>query len=144
MLRMYSGAKASRLTAGFGTSNTSADSELVSSLIALRSRSRQLIRDAGLCQARAGDRAEQRGRRRHRPAGGRCRAVARRAQPARQRRHRGRLARLGARRSPATPAGRCILPTSSALVMGEVFEAGEVFIRMHYGQVRRVARAAGA
>jgi len=46
-VRMYHGAKSSRLTVGFGTSNSSADSELVSSLTTLRARSRQLIRDAG-------------------------------------------------------------------------------------------------
>jgi lambda family phage portal protein len=44
--RMYHAAKASRLTAGFGTSTTSADSELNSSLTTLRNRSRALVRDA--------------------------------------------------------------------------------------------------
>ena len=44
--RMYAGAKASRLTDGWGTSQTSADSEIISSLRTLRGRSRQLIRDA--------------------------------------------------------------------------------------------------
>jgi lambda family phage portal protein len=44
--RMYASAKSSRLTADWQASNTSADSELVSSLTKLRSRSRQLVRDA--------------------------------------------------------------------------------------------------
>lgn len=44
--RMYNSAKSSRLTTGFGVSNTSADMELSSSLRVLRSRSRQLVRDA--------------------------------------------------------------------------------------------------
>ena len=44
--RMYQSARSSRLTAGFGMSVTSADSELVSSLTMLRSRTRQLVRDA--------------------------------------------------------------------------------------------------
>jgi len=44
--RMYQAAKGSRLTAGFGTSTTSADSELISSLANLRNRSRALVRDA--------------------------------------------------------------------------------------------------
>jgi lambda family phage portal protein len=44
--RIYHAAKASRLTAGFGTSTTSADSELISSLARLRSMSRALVRDA--------------------------------------------------------------------------------------------------
>ena len=45
-MRMYHGARPSRLTTGWQTSNTSSDSELVSSLTALRSRSRALVRDA--------------------------------------------------------------------------------------------------
>ena len=44
--RMYAGAKGSRLTDGWGQSTTSADSELSSSLTVLRSRSRALVRDA--------------------------------------------------------------------------------------------------
>lgn len=44
--RMYAGAKASRLTHGWGQTNSSADNELVSSLRSLRSRSRALVRDA--------------------------------------------------------------------------------------------------
>ena len=44
--RMYNSARGSRLTSGFGASNSSADSELATSLSALRSRSRQLMRDA--------------------------------------------------------------------------------------------------
>src|SRR3990170_2093860 len=45
-IRMYSSAKQSRLTSGWGQLVTSADSELLSSLRVLRSRSRALIRDA--------------------------------------------------------------------------------------------------
>lgn len=45
-LRMYQAAKHSRLTAGWGTDNSSADSQLVSSLTALRSRARALVRDS--------------------------------------------------------------------------------------------------
>jgi lambda family phage portal protein len=44
--RMYQAAKQSRLTSGFGTASTSSDAELASSLRALRDRSRALIRDA--------------------------------------------------------------------------------------------------
>lgn len=45
--RMYAGARSSRLTASFGNSgDTSADSELQSSLGRLRARSRELVRDA--------------------------------------------------------------------------------------------------
>lgn len=44
--RTYASAKVSRLTSGWGDSNTSADSELSSSLTTLRNRSRALVRDA--------------------------------------------------------------------------------------------------
>jgi len=44
--RMYHAARASRLTSGWATSTTSADSELLSSLTALRNRSRALVRDS--------------------------------------------------------------------------------------------------
>ena len=46
-VRMYSAAKQSRLTAGWGQMVTSADYELQSSLRVMRARARQLIRDAG-------------------------------------------------------------------------------------------------
>lgn len=47
-MRMYQAAKSSRLTEGFGSSgNSSADAELQSSHTPLRSRSREVIRDAG-------------------------------------------------------------------------------------------------
>jgi lambda family phage portal protein len=45
-VRMYHAAKPSRLTAGWGASTTSADGELSSSLTMLRARSRALVRDA--------------------------------------------------------------------------------------------------
>jgi lambda family phage portal protein len=46
--RMYAAAKSSRLTTGFGSSgNSSADAEIQTSLRMLRSRSREVIRDAG-------------------------------------------------------------------------------------------------
>lgn len=44
--RMYHAARASRLTSGWATSTTSADSELMTSLTQLRNRSRALVRDA--------------------------------------------------------------------------------------------------
>ena len=44
--RTYHAARASRLTGGWATSTTSADSELISSLTNLRNRSRALVRDA--------------------------------------------------------------------------------------------------
>lgn len=44
--RMYASARSSRLTGGWMTSNSSADSELATSVTTLRSRARQLVRDA--------------------------------------------------------------------------------------------------
>ena len=44
--RMYQAARQSRLTAGWATSTTSADTELLGSLVSLRNRSRALVRDA--------------------------------------------------------------------------------------------------
>lgn len=49
-VRMYAGARPSRLTFGWGGSTTSADGELKSSLTALRNRSRALIRDAAFAK----------------------------------------------------------------------------------------------
>ena len=48
--RMYAGARKSRLTADFGVGETSADAELHSSLVQLRARSRELVRDAAFAQ----------------------------------------------------------------------------------------------
>ena len=45
--RMYAMARPSRLTSGWGTSTTSEDTELSSSLRTARNRSRELVRDAG-------------------------------------------------------------------------------------------------
>jgi lambda family phage portal protein len=44
--RQYAAARNTRFTTGWGTADTSADSELVSSIISMRSRSRALVRDA--------------------------------------------------------------------------------------------------
>jgi lambda family phage portal protein len=45
-VRMYNAARHSRLTVGFGSSNASADGELASGLAVMRARSRALVRDA--------------------------------------------------------------------------------------------------
>ncbi len=49
-IRTYAAARSSRLTAGWGQGKSSADSELWSSLTALRERSRALIRDAAFAK----------------------------------------------------------------------------------------------
>jgi lambda family phage portal protein len=46
-LRLYGGARTTKTTGYFGASTSSADAELNSSLAALRSRSRQMVRDSG-------------------------------------------------------------------------------------------------
>lgn len=46
-MRMYAAARNTRNTLGFGSSSTSADTELASSLSSLRQRSRQMVRDVG-------------------------------------------------------------------------------------------------
>lgn len=48
--RQYSSAFNSRLTSGFGVTNSSADTELATSLLKMRMRSRQLIRDAAFAK----------------------------------------------------------------------------------------------
>lgn len=48
--RQYAGSKNSRLTADWRSTNSSADSELVTSLTTLRARSRQLVRDASFAK----------------------------------------------------------------------------------------------
>lgn len=48
--RLYAGARNSRLTGGFGSGDTSADAELNSSLAKLRQRSRELVRDAAFAK----------------------------------------------------------------------------------------------
>lgn len=45
-VRMYGAARNTRTTAGFGNATTSADTELSTSLVALRNRSRQMVRDS--------------------------------------------------------------------------------------------------
>jgi capsid protein len=52
--RMYAAARTSRLTMAFGTSNSSANAELHSSLRALRDRSRQLVRDSAYAKRARG------------------------------------------------------------------------------------------
>jgi lambda family phage portal protein len=126
---MYQGAKASRLTSGWGETNASADDELITSLSRLRSRSRALIRDA---------------------------AYAKRAKrivvdnvvgsgigiQAQVKSTRGRLQkrinddieaawRQWSRPENCTVGGSLHFADLERMVLGQVFEAGEVFIRKH-------------
>lgn len=130
--RTYSAARNTRTTGGFGGSNTSADSELSTSLTALRSRSRQMIRDS---------------------------AYAKRAQLLIVNNVIGTGVGMQAqadtvRGTPATRVNDAIELEFAAwcaadschtggslhfhdlerMAMGQVFEAGEVFIRKHYSR----------
>jgi len=128
--RAYHAAQASRLTAGWTTSNTSADSELVSSLAALRSRSRALARDAAFAK--------------------RARVVVVSnvvgsgiGMQAQVESSRGRLYDAvnvaiedawceWARADSCHTGGALAFAALERAAMGQVFEAGEVFIRKHY------------
>lgn len=127
--RMYQAAKASRLTSGWAQTNTSADSELISSIRNLRARSRALVRDAAYAkrakvivmnnivgsgiglQARVkiGDRLYKRINDEIEAAWDRwCRA------------------------DSCHTGGTLHFSDLERAAMGQVFEAGEIFIRKHY------------
>jgi len=128
--RMYSAARGSRLTADWNPSNTSADSELVSSLTQLRSRSRALVRDASYAK--------------------RARVVVVNnvigtgiGMQAQVKTVRGTLAdRTNSAIEDAWTewceaanchtGGRLAFKHLERALMGQVFEAGEVFVRKHY------------
>ncbi len=127
--RMYHAAQGGRLTAGWASSNSSADTELLGSLQKLRGRSRALVRDAGYAKRAkiivvnnvVGN------------------GIGMQAQVKNQR---GKLqARINAaiedawcewaRGSSCHTGGVLHFPDLERLAMGQVFEAGEVFIRKH-------------
>lgn len=128
--RMYSGAKSSRLTEGFNTSDSSADNELSTSLTQLRARSRTLVRDA--------------------PFAKRAKAIVQSnvigtgiGIQAQVKSVRGKLNKrinsdIEASWKRWTRANNCHTGASlhfsdiERIAMGQVFEAGEIFIRKHY------------
>jgi lambda family phage portal protein len=128
--RMYAAARGSRLTAGFGSGTSSADSELQTSLTALRNRSRALVRDASFAK--------------------RARVIIQNnvvgtgiGLQAQVMTTRGELATRineGIEREWAEWCRATACHTGAALhfndlermAMGQVFEAGEIFIRKHY------------
>lgn len=129
--RMYAAAKASRLTEGWGNQTTSEDSEMASSLMTMRNRSRALIRDAAYAQ--------------------RAKVIVQNnvigsgiGLQSRIMTSRGELnTRLNDAIEEAWLTWTCASSchTGGALhfadferaCMGQVFEAGEIFIRKHYG-----------
>lgn len=129
-VRMYHNARASRATQGWVTGETSADAELESSLVALRNRSRALVRDA---------------------------AYAKRAKvvivnnvigpgvgmQAQVRRNGGRLASeingpleeafaVWSRAGSCHTGGKLHFADLERMAFGQIFEAGEVILRKHY------------
>lgn len=128
--RMYAAARNSRLTSGWATTSSSSDSELYSSLAALRSRSRALVRDAAYAK--------------------RARVVIQNnvvgsgiGMQAQVMTTRGKLAtrvnegierawRDWSRATSCHTGGALHFADFERACMGQVFEAGEVFIRKHY------------
>jgi lambda family phage portal protein len=131
-VRMYAGAKQSRLTAGWSQTNSSADSELVSSLTTLRSRSRALVRDAAFAK--------------------RAKVIVQNnvvgsgiGMQAQVRTSRGDLSKrvndaiestwnTWARADNCHTGGIMHFADLERAALGQVFEAGEVLIRKHYGR----------
>jgi lambda family phage portal protein len=127
---MYAAARASRLTAGWATTNGSADTELHSSLTSLRSRSRALVRDAAYAK--------------------RARVIVQNnvvgsgiGMQAQVVTTRGELAtRINdaverewkdwARANACHTGGAVHFADIERMMMGQVFEAGEVLVRKHY------------
>ena len=128
-VRMYGGARNTKTTAYFGTSTTSADAELNSSLAQLRSRSRQMVRDSGYAKrAKAvlvnntigtgvGLQAQVMGTRGE---------LNKRVNDDIERAH-----REWSRADSCHTGGKLHLADMERALLGEVAEAGEVFVRLH-------------
>jgi lambda family phage portal protein len=127
--RMYAAARASRLTSGWQTSNTSADSELVSSLTALRSRSRAVMRDSAYAKrARTVVQNNVIGT-----------GIGMQAQVMNTRNELATRVNDGieaawlkwSRADSCHTGGSLCFADLERMVIGQVFEAGEIFIRLH-------------
>jgi lambda family phage portal protein len=128
-MRMYESARASRLAGAEGT-NSSADQELVTSLRSLRSRARQLVRDASY--AKSGKRIVQSnvigtG------VGLQSRVLTTRGEP-----NKPVNAAIESAWKEWCKADQCHtgggvhFSDMERMLIGQVFEAGEIFIRLHY------------
>jgi lambda family phage portal protein len=126
---MYAAARVSRLTSGWSASGTSADAELSSSLATLRGRSRQLVRDAAYAKrakrivvnnvigSGVGMQAQVMSTR------GELREDANAAIET--------AWDKWSRASSCHTGGQLCFPDLERAAMGQVFEAGEAFLRMH-------------
>jgi lambda family phage portal protein len=130
--RMYHAAEGGRLTSGWRAPNSSADTELVGSLQKLRSRSRALVRDAGYAKRAKVIVVNN-------VVGG---GIGMQAQVKNQR---GRLLQKvnddierawceWSRAVNCHTGGKLHFADLERLAMGQIFEAGEVFIRKHVGR----------
>lgn len=130
--RSYSNARHTRTTIGFGGGSTSADTELASDLATLRSRSRQVIRDSGYAKRAktvivnnvigvgVGMQAQ--------VTTTRNKSATRINDPI----ERAWLAWMAA--DSCHTGGAMHFHDLERMAMGQVFEAGEVFIRKHYAR----------
>jgi lambda family phage portal protein len=129
-VRMYGAAKASRLTADWGQTTTSADSELSTSFAALRNRSRQLVRDASYAKrAKRIVQANVIGA----GIGIQAQVESSRGNPRRDVNEQIEEAHAEWSRSINCHTGGVLaLPDIERLGIGHVFEAGEILIREHF------------
>lgn len=129
-VRMYGAAKASRLTADWGQTTTSADSELSTSFTALRNRSRQLVRDASYAKrAKRIIQANVIGA----GIGIQAQVESSRGNPRRDVNEQIEEAHTEWSRSINCHTGGVLaLPDIERLGIGHVFEAGEILIREHF------------
>ena len=129
-IRMYAGAKQSRLTSGWGQLVTSADSELSTSLRLLRSRSRALIRDAPYAK-----RAKVIVVNNIIGAGMGMQAQVKTSRDALNERVNDDIENIWEEWSLASrchTGGMLHFADIERIAMGQIFEAGEIFIRKHY------------
>ena len=128
--RMYASAKNTRLTGGWAVSNTSADSELVTSLRELRSRSRALGRDSPYAK-----RARTIAVNNIIGCGIRLQAQVKTTRNEFNKRINDEIEELWCmwcRAAYCHKGGRLSFPDMERLLIGQVFDAGEVFIRRHF------------
>ena len=128
--RMYASAKSTRLTGGWTVSNTSADAELVTSLRELRSRSRALGRDSPYAK-----RARTIAVNNIVGCGIRLQAQVKTTRGEFNKRINDEIEALWCEWSCAEychKGGRLSFPDMERLLIGQVFDAGEVFIRRHF------------
>ena len=128
--RLYKAARASRLTSGWYAPTTSADAELKTGLLLLRNRSRQLVRDSAIAK-----RAKTIVINNVVGAGVGLQGQVKTTRDGLHTRVNDEIEREFARWARAEnchTGGAFAFPDLERAVLGEVFEAGEAFLRIHY------------